>query len=108
MNRGEIWSVAGGSCASQPRPALIVQDDRFDVTASVTVLPMTSVVVDAPLLRIPIPANDVTGLDCLSFIMIDKATTVRRGNVSRRIGRVSTSQMIEVERSMLVFLGLAG
>lgn len=108
MNRGEIWSVAGEVYASKPRPALIVQDDRFDVTASVTVLPMTSVVADALLLRIPIPANDVTGLECLSFIMIDKVTTVRRGNASRRIGRVSTSQTIEVERSMLVFLGLAG
>lgn len=107
MNRGDIWSVAGGTYASKPRPALIVQDDRFDVTASVTVLPLTSVVTDAPLLRIPIPANDVTGLDCHSFVMIDKLTTVRRGNVSRRIGRVSTSQMLDVERAMLVFLGLA-
>ncbi len=108
MNRGEIWSVAGGIYASKPRPALVVQDDRFDATSSVTVLPLTSVVADAPLLRIPIPANEVTGLDCPSFAMIDKLTTVRRGNVSRRIGRVSTRQMLDVERAILVFLGLAG
>ena len=107
MNRGEIWTVAGGVYTSKPRPALIVQDDRFAATASVTVVPLTTTEVDAPLLRIPVPTTDTTGLGRPSFIMIDKLTTVRRGNVVERVGRIAASQMVDVERALIVFLGLA-
>lgn len=108
MNRGEIWSVAGGVYASKPRPALIMQDDRFDATDSVTVLPLTSHAVSAPLLRVPIAADGVSGLDSDSSVMLDKLTTVRRSQVGNRIGRLSAAQLVDVERLLLVFLGLAG
>lgn len=107
MNRGEIWTVAGGAYASKPRPALIVQDDLFAGTESVTVIPLTGTLVDAPLLRIRIAAADLSGLDRASDAMIDKLTTVRRTNVQTRIGRVSASQMVEIERALAAFLGLA-
>lgn len=107
MIRGEIWSVAGGVYASKPRPAVLLQDDRFDGTDSVTVCPLTSTDLAAPLLRLHIRADEVTGLDSHSYVMIDKLTTVRRTNVSQRIGRLSTTQLIEVERLLMVFLGLA-
>jgi mRNA interferase MazF len=54
MRRGDIVTVVGGVCAKKPQPALIVQDDRFDATDSVTVCPFTSTAVDAPLLRVPL------------------------------------------------------
>jgi mRNA interferase MazF len=108
MIRGELWTVAGGVYASKPRPALIVQDDRFGDTDSVTVLPLTTVGVDAPLLRIPVPVDSTTGIRQDSFIMVDKLTTVRRSNVQERVGRVSSALLVDVERSLLVFLGLAG
>ena len=63
MRRGDIVTVAGGVYASKPRPALIVQDDRFDATNSLTVCPFTSAQVDAPLLRVPVTADEVNGLD---------------------------------------------
>jgi len=107
VNRGELWTVSGGVYATKPRPALIVQDDVFDRTDSVTVLPLTSVEIDAPLLRIRIGAGGLSGLEKDSDVMIDKLTTVRRQNVAARIGRLSASQLAEVERAMLVFLGLA-
>jgi mRNA interferase MazF len=107
MNRGELWAVVGGVYARKPRPALVIQDDRFDGTESVTVLPLSTVVVDAPLLRIRIPATATTGIRSESFAMVDKITTVRRSNVDQRIGRVSASTLVEVERAMLAFLGLA-
>ena len=108
MIRGDLWTVAGGVYASKPRPALIVQDDRFGDTDSVTVLPLTTVGVDAPLLRIPVPADHTTGIRQDSFIMVDKLTTVRRSNVQERVGRVPAELLVGVERSLLVFLGLAG
>lgn len=107
MKRGEIWWVAGGVYASKPRPAVIIQDDRFGGTQSVTVCPFTTVAVDAPLLRYLVAADASNGLESDSRLMIDKVTTVRRSNVIRHAGQLSARQLIEAERLLLVFLGLA-
>lgn len=107
MIRGELWTVAGGVYASKPRPALIVQDDAFEATDSVTVLPLTSHLIEAPLLRIRISASKMSGLDRDSDVMVDKLTTVRRSSVATRVGRLSTDQLAEVERGVMAFLGFA-
>jgi mRNA interferase MazF len=93
--------------ASKPRPAVIIQDDRFDGTDSVTVCPFTTTAIDAPLLRFPVGADASNGLETDSHLMIDKVTTVRRSNLIRRAGRLATQQLSEVERLLMVFLGLA-
>ncbi|MGM0386896.1 MAG: type II toxin-antitoxin system PemK/MazF family toxin [Actinomycetota bacterium] len=107
MRRGEIWTVAGGVYASKPRPAVIVQDDVFDPTESVTVAPLTTTLIDAPLLRLRVTAGGLTGLAQDSDVMVDRLTTVRRSNVQARVGRLSSQQMVEVERLLLTFLGMA-
>jgi mRNA interferase MazF len=107
MNRGDIWTVAGGVYASKSRPALIIQDDRFDSTDSVIVLPLTTTVVDAPLLRILLHATERSGIRQDSYLMIDKLTSVRRSSVQERVGRLTATQLVGVERAMLAFLGLA-
>ena len=101
MRRAELWTVASGIHASKPRPAVIVQDDVFELTDSVTVAPLTPTLVDAPLLR------GITGLAQDSDVMVDKLTTVRRSNVQVRIGRLSSQQMVELERLLMTFLGMA-
>lgn len=105
MTRGELWTVSGGVYAAKPRPALIIQDDLFDATESVVVIPLTTTVADAPITRVAIPTT--TGITQPSFAMIDKITTVRRSNLGTRIGRVPTTIMADIERSLMVFLGLA-
>ena len=107
MKRGEIWTVAGGVYASKPRPAVIVQDDLFSETGSVTVVPLTTTFVDAPLLRVHIPASPLSGLERDSDLMVDKLTTVRRSSVQTRVGRLATDQLAEVERALMTFLGVA-
>lgn len=109
MNRGEIWTVAGGAYATKSRPAVIVQDDLFDATFSVTVAPMTTALLDAPLMRIRIAGGDgrLSGLDHDSDVMVDKLTTVRRSSVHARVGRLTAEQIVEFERAMMAFLGLA-
>ena len=101
--------MAGGVYASKPRPAVIIQDDLFDSTLSVVVAPMTSQLIDAPLLRIRISGDGDTvfGLERDSDVMIDKLTAVRRSNVLTRVGRLTSDQLVEVERSLMAFLGLA-
>lgn len=105
MRRGDIVTVSGGVYANKPRPALIVQDDRFDATDSLTVCPFTRTEVDAPLLRVPVTADEVNGLDQDSFLMVDKITTIRRSNAQTVVGRIEATTLVEFERRLLVFLG---
>ncbi len=108
MTRGDIVTVAGGVYATKPRPALVVQDDRFDATDSLTVCPFTSTEVDAPLLRMSVLADEENGLDQDSFLMVDKLTTVRRSNARAVVGRLEATTLVEFERRLLVFLGFGG
>jgi mRNA interferase MazF len=108
MRRGDIVTVAGGVYAGKPRPALVVQDDRFDGTDSLTVCPFTTTRVDAPLLRVPVTADETNGLGQDSSVMIDKITTVRRSNARTVLGRLDPVTLVEVERRLLVFLGFGG
>ena len=107
MKRGEIWTVAGGVYPSKVRPAVIVQDDLFSETASVTIVPLTTTFTDAPLLRIHIPASALSRLERGSYLMVDKLTTVRRSSVQTRVGRLATDQLAEVQRALMTFVGLA-
>ena len=106
MNRGELWTVLGGTYAQKPRPALIIQDDLFAASESVTLLPLTSHLTDAPLLRLTLDPGQLTGLEGVSQIMVDKLTTVRRTNLGQRIGRIDSTTMVAVEQSRAVVLGL--
>ena len=105
--RGELWTVAGGVYASKPRPSLVVQDDYFADIDSVTVLPLTTTHTEYPLLRVKLAATQQNGLAQDSWIMIDKMTTVHRSHLGQRIGRITASELVTVERLMTVFLGLA-
>lgn len=105
MRRGDFVTVAGGVHASKPRPALIVQDDRFDATDSLTVCPLTTAAVDAPLLRVLVGADRDNGLSQDSYVMVDKVTTIRRSNAHSVLGHVDAPTLVEVERRLLVFLG---
>lgn len=107
ISRGEIWSVSGGVYASKPRPALILQSDQFSETSSITVAPFTTDPTDAPLFRLPIPADPENGLRSPCSIMIDKVTTISRNNLGSRIGRLGDDDVVRVNRAVIVFLGIA-
>jgi mRNA interferase MazF len=109
MKRGEIWTVAGGpDCVGKPRPAVVLQDDAFPATASVTICPFTTHLVDAPLMRLAIEPSERNGLHQPSHLMVDKVTTVPRSKLESRIGRVADEDVVRLNRAVLVFLGLAG
>ena len=110
MRRGEIWTVAGGGgpYSGKPRPCVIVQDDRFDATASITVCLLTSDAIDAPLIRPMVEPSDLNGLARTSWIEVDKIVTTRRANLGQRLGRLSDEDAVRLNRALLVFLGFAG
>ncbi len=108
MTRGEIYTAAArGPYTGKPRLVVIVQDDRFDATASLTVCPFTTNPLDAPLLRIPVEPSDENGLDRPSSLMVDKVTTVPRSNLGERLGRLGDEHLVQMNRALMVFLGLA-
>jgi mRNA interferase MazF len=108
VSRGDIHAAAArGVYTGKPRPVVIVQDDRFDATASVTVCPLTTNPVDAPLIRIAVEPTAATGIEQLSQIMVDKITTMPRANLRDRLGRLTDADLVRLDRALLVFLGLA-
>jgi mRNA interferase MazF len=108
VRRGDICiAAARGTYTGKPRPVVIVQDDRFDATASITVCPLTTNPLDAPLTRIVVGVTAATGIEQPSQIMIDKITTMPRANVRDNLGRLADADLIRLDRALLVFLGLA-
>lgn len=107
--RGEIWTLAGGAgrLTNKPRPALVLQSDLFEAMDSLTVALLTTDPTSSPT-RVPVAPDGSTGISRPSSVMADKITTVRRGNLGERCGRISTATMLDVERAVAVFLGLAG
>jgi len=105
--RGDFVTIALQGDFGKPRPALVIQADRFDEHATVTVLLVSSTLVDAPLFRITVQPNAENGLQKPSQIMVDKAMTVKRDKVGQTFGRLDADAMVEVERCLAVFLGIA-
>lgn len=107
MKRGEVWTVSGAGYAGKPRPAVIVQDDRFDATASIALCVFTTDETEAPLFRLLIAPSDRNGLRSASRLMVDKLTTVSKDRLGKRIGRLDDGDVVRLNRAILVFLGLA-
>ena len=107
MMRGDFVTIAMQGDFGKPRPALVIQANQFDEHATVTVLPVTSTLVAAPLLRITVQPSAENGLQKPSQVMVDKALTVKRDKVGQAFGRIDADAMMEIERCLAVFLGIA-
>jgi len=108
MRRGEIWTVAGGrDYAGKPRPVVIVQDDSFDATDSVTICAFTRDETAAPLFRLLVEPNERNRLLTIGRLMVDKITAVPESNIDSHIGRLDDEDVLGLNQAILVFLGLA-
>lgn len=107
MRRGDLITIALQGDYGKPRPALVIQSDYFDMHPSVTVMPVTSELRDTPLFRYTVMPDEANGLRCTSQVMIDKIVTVSREKTREPFGRLDAHEMLEIERLMSVFLGLA-
>lgn len=108
MRRGDILTVSGGKdYAGKPRPVVIVQDDSFDATDSVTVCAFTTNPTDAPLFRLAIAPNERNGLRLPCRLMVDKITTVPKSKLGAQVGRLDDEDILRLNQALMVFLGLA-
>jgi mRNA interferase MazF len=109
MKRGEIWTVAAGSgYVGKPRPVVILQDDRFDATDSLTICAFTTDSTHAPLFRLLVEPSDGNGLRSRCRLMVDKITTVPKAKLGARMGRLADEDIVRLNRAAIVFLGMAG
>ncbi|MFA7666090.1 MAG: type II toxin-antitoxin system PemK/MazF family toxin [Burkholderiaceae bacterium] len=108
MKRAEVWTVSGGKdYARKPRPVVIVQDDHFDATDSITVCAFTTDPTEAPLFRLLVEPNERNGLRSPCRLMVDKITTVPKARLGSRAGRLDDDDMLRLNQAMVVFLGMA-
>jgi len=108
MKRGEVWTVADGAAhAGKPRPAVIVQDDRFDANDSIVVCPLTTDPTPAPMFRLPVQPSSRSGLRSPCRMMVDKLTAVPRTRLGTRVGSLSPEETKGLNRALFVFLGLS-
>jgi len=109
MKRGHVVTVVLSGDYGKPRPAVVVQADHFnDSHASITVVPVTSTLVSAPLFRLAVEPSAHNGLRALSQVMVDKLTTVRRERIGTVIGALEPATLTRVNRALALWLGIAG
>lgn len=107
MKRGDLVSIAVQGDFGKPRPALVIQSDNFDSHATATVLLVSSTLVEAPLFRITVQPTPGNGLQRASQIMVDEVMTVKRDKIGGAFGSLDSVHMLEIERCLAVFLGIA-
>jgi mRNA interferase MazF len=107
MRRGDLVTVALQGDLGKPRPALVIQSDLFDAHPSVTILPVTSELRDAPLFRILVNPTEQNGLTKPSQVMVDKPQSISREKAGSVFGRLDDEAMLAVNRALAVFLGFA-
>ena len=99
--------MSGDAYAGESRPAVIIQDDRFDATVSVTACAFTTDAAEAHLFRLPVTPNERNGLRSESILLVDEFTTVSKEKLGKRIGRLGDEGVVRLTRAIPLFLGLA-
>ncbi len=108
LNRGDIVIVAArGPYTTKPRPAVVVQSDAYNPCHdSVTICPLTTMLVDSPNFRVDIAADEETGLQSPSQAMIDKVLTLPRDRLREAGGQVSDRHMARIDGALRHWLDL--
>src|ERR1700682_1954966 len=108
LQRDDIVTRVAPSDYGKPRPALIVQADVFnDIHSCITVVPLTSTIIDAPLFRITLDPSRQNGLNRVSQIMVDKVLTLPRDKIGKRVGHLGNTLLIRVARALSGWAGLS-
>jgi mRNA interferase MazF len=107
IERGNIVICALSGDYGKPRPAVVIQSDLFNPThPSITLCPITSHLIDAPLFRITLTPSELTGITLTSQIMIDKVTTIKSEKITKKIGKISSEEMVKLNDALKLWLSL--
>jgi mRNA interferase MazF len=108
LRRGTVVTVASpGAYSGKPRPAVVVQADRWlQAHPSVSLCPLTSTLVDAPLVRLPVQPTARNGLKKPSQLMVDKLFTVQLSSLGKVVGQLESQRLIELDLALRGWLEL--
>ena len=109
LQRGLIVTVAAtGVYSGKPRPAVVVQANRWlQGHPSVTLCPLTSTLLDAPLVRIQVTPNARNGLKKASQLMADKLFTVPTASIGAVVGVLDPDGLSALDLALRAWLDLA-
>lgn len=102
LRRGTVVTVVSpGVDSGKPRPAVVVQADRWlQAHPSATLCPLTSTLMAAPLVRIPVEPSPRNGLRKPSQLMVDKLFTVPMEAVGAVMGQLEPQAPIELDLAL--------
>jgi mRNA interferase MazF len=108
IQRGEVITVASpGAYSGKPRPAVVVQANRWlGAHPRITLCPLTSILIEAPLVRIIVEPSAINGLRKRSQLMVDKLFTVPIEGIGSSIGCLETTVMAELDLALRDWLAL--
>ena len=108
IQRGQVITVASpGAYSGKPRPAVVVQANRWlNTHPSITLCPLTSTLIEAPLVRIIVEPSAINGLRKRSQLMVDKLFTVPNEGIGSSIGCLETTVMAELDLALRDWLAL--
>ena len=109
IKRGDIVTVAAPGDFGKPRPAVVIQSDELTQAGSTsTILALiTSTLADAPLIRLTIQPDEMSGLKRTSQIQANRILSVRSARIGHRIGQLTAEQLKELDRLLALAIGLA-
>ncbi|MFC0633725.1 type II toxin-antitoxin system PemK/MazF family toxin [Brevundimonas balnearis] len=107
MKRGDIVITLVKGEYGKPRPALVVQNDRFSAHTSMTIALISGTLAELDGIRLTIEPSPSNGLRKPSQVQLDRLQTVPRGRIKDVVGRLSAEEMTRVDRGIALFLGLA-
>ncbi len=107
FERGDIVTCVISGDFGKPRPAVVVQSDLFnEFHASVTVCPITSHLVEAPLFRISLVPSSQNGLKKPSQIMVDKISSIKADKITQKMGTIGTIQKQKLNEALKLWLDI--
>ena len=108
VKRGDVALVVVPTELGRPRPGVVVQADEFNEELStIFICPVSSDLQEGLPLRPIIEAGPSNGLRLRSQIMTDKMIALRRDRVRGVIGKFVVETSEQLDRALLVVLGLA-
>lgn len=109
VRRGQLWWVdwkpGPGSEQRGRRPALVIQNETGNRYAATTIVASVTTRGRALPIVVPVSASE-SGLPSDSFVNLAHILTVDKSRLLQRCGDLSPGKMREVDRAIMISLGL--
>ena len=110
LRRGAVVQLGNPVASGEPqrRLAVVVQADRWlSDHPTLTCCPLTTRMLEAPLLRLPLEPSAANGLPRPAQLMVDKLFTASRPQVRALLGLLQGEELARLERALRQWLELA-